>query len=207
MTRKMVLFVGLVCMGWGLVNVGSSSGQQSGTMRPTWPDFGFRISDFGFRISRSAFHIPHSAIWDAGRGSWTPLEGIVRTEDRRVVARSDRMGMFALGLAKAAFASDFSELRIYPNPFKPNDGFLDTGTCNGGVTIDRLPKLRSIEIYNVSGTLVATMGKAIVYDMARDVATWKCANDDGEVIVSGIYIVAMENQEGKQRTAKIGVIK
>ena len=258
MARRMVLLVGLVCLGLGLAHAEISSGQQSETVRLAWPDGSYvlvssdRAMELVLRehVGEAVSPLPKGFIrvgpvreilgvklpvevslsypekmieqvgsvnrlrmfrLDEGRGVWDPLDGMVRTEDRCVVARSDRVGMFALGLAKPAFADDFSDMRIYPNPFKPNDGNPDTGSCIGGVTwvtIDRLPpRLKSIEIYDASGTLVATSGRAIVYDVTRDLATWQCVNDDGDAVVSGMYILAMENQNGKQRTAKIGVIK
>ncbi len=131
---------------------------------------------------------------------------------------------YILGIPKAAAVTDLSKVRVFPNPCRV--GAVD-GTVNvEGVVIDTLPdNVTEVNIYNIAGEKVATMGNAVefkdtdtalstcptdyidTWDVLNAKAYWNGKNDDGESVAHGVYVIVMKLADGKTVYKKVAVIK
>lgn len=90
----------------------------------------------------------------------------------------------------------FSEIFVYPSPFKLN------GT-DQKVTIDGLIKESDIKILNISGKLIRQFSSP-----GGRIAYWDGKDDNGNKVSSGIYIIVAYDKEGNSvATGKIAVLK
>jgi len=117
-------------------------------------------------------------------------------------------GLFAKGVRSA---SDFSELVIFPNPFRPNDGneltgLEFTGSYNinnkTGIHISGLIPNSSIKIYDINGRLVAELQPILGTSMA----IWDARMKDGRLAPTGLYLVLIENA-GQKRIEKLAIVR
>ncbi|MDD3627345.1 MAG: hypothetical protein PHV06_08505, partial [bacterium] len=85
--------------------------------------------------------------------------------------------------------SDLKSVRTYPNPFKPTDGNIETGTWPGGIVFDRLPDgVKDCMIFNARGRLVATLNSAIKFfnnDSGAFISEYGIYADGGYLIWTG----------------------
>ena len=90
---------------------------------------------------------------------------------------------------------------VYPNPFKPNDNNIHTGTWQQGIYFSNLTENNSIRIYNVAGELVAEMRKN---DLYKNKYQWIVDRK----IASGVYMYVIEDEDtDKKITGKLSIIK
>ena len=99
-------------------------------------------------------------------------------------------------------APDLSQLKVYPNPFRPNDGKSNTGTWDSGIIFSGLTDNTTIRIFTISGELV--MEKEISGTLSWK---WSAKNSAGERIARGVYIYLVTNKAGEKKIGKIAVIK
>jgi hypothetical protein len=94
------------------------------------------------------------------------------------------------------------EVKVYPNPFKPNDGDFRTGGWNSGITFDGLTSDARIRIFSLTGELIREV------DVTGQVTwTWDVENMNGKKVVRGVYIYLITNSAGEKKSGKIAVIK
>ncbi len=92
------------------------------------------------------------------------------------------------------FATDLSEVKVYPNPYKDEYG-TDT------ITFTNLTENAEIRIYTVSGKLVAALEpELLTYE-------WDLNNDAGNRVASGIYFCLITNEKGEKAIKKLAVIR
>jgi ligand-binding sensor domain-containing protein len=94
------------------------------------------------------------------------------------------IGLMCFSTKAVAPNSDFSLLRVYPNPF------LISASSNG-ITIDGLIKDSEVKILDISGKVV----KTLVTPGGRTVR-WDGRLDNGSRLNSGIYLVAAYDKDG-----------
>ena len=104
-------------------------------------------------------------------------------------------------LIPAASVSDLNNLLVYPNPFKPNDGNVDTGCWCSGITFGNLTSDAKISIYTLNGELVKEMNNP---GMSWN---WNVCNKGGERLASGIYLYLVTNSSGEKKTGKIVIVR
>ena len=82
---------------------------------------------------------------------------------------------------------DFSETRVYPNPFRPGRGAA-------GIRFDHLPVGSTVKIHTIQGlplrTLSADNDQSVLWDMT---------NDNGRLVASGVYVAELEKDGIKKR--------
>lgn len=90
---------------------------------------------------------------------------------------------------------------VYPNPFRL---WRDDEVTFGGKEPDqRLTSDATIRIYTISGELVT-----IIEETDGDGnATWDGKNQNGEEVVSGVYIYLITSDDGRTITGKLAVIR
>lgn len=90
----------------------------------------------------------------------------------------------------------FTELFVYPNPFKLN-------TNSGQLTIDGLIKDSDIKVLTINGILVKEFSSP-----GGRIAYWDGRNTTGELVSSGVYLIVAFDKEGNNiTTAKLAVLR
>lgn len=165
--------------------------------------------------------------FDKNKNAWTPIIGSVVTTYENggyVSAKVYKQGTYAIFTGKKASAyEDLTEMRIFPNPYRPNDGKALTGTKVQGIVIDRLPDdIDEIKVYNVAGDLVATNDNGAVHyfeqsdpnwiapyltvDPNGAIAIWYGNNDNDKRVASGVYLITIKTTSGHEEVKKVAVI-
>ncbi|MBI4802204.1 MAG: hypothetical protein HY796_06735 [Elusimicrobia bacterium] len=110
----------------------------------------------------------------------------------------------------SAAAENLNNIRIYPNPYKPNDGKDDTGKpynpydSSSGIIFNNLTQAAKIEIYTITGQSV---WKKTTNDTSGKVQ-WDAKNSGGEEVASGGYIaLIIDTASGQKAIKKIGIIR
>lgn len=93
-------------------------------------------------------------------------------------------------------------LKVYPNPFHPNDGDPGTGTWEDGITFSALTPKAKIQIFTLSGELVREVDA-----VAQLSWVWNAENKDGGKVARGVYIYLVTDPSGEKKTGKIAIVK
>ncbi|MCK4667763.1 lamin tail domain-containing protein, partial [Candidatus Dependentiae bacterium] len=145
------------------------------------------------------------------KNQWIKLGGTVMMDDTggTVYAQTKFTGTFAIfgktTSTKAPLVS--KEVRVFPNPYRPNDGDIITGTPDSFIIFNHLPEdVETIEIYSIAGEKIATSDDTILINNAMNTARWNAANVSGSKVASGIYIYVIKSPT-ETKTGKIAIIK
>ena len=93
--------------------------------------------------------------------------------------------------------SDLAQVRVYPNPIRPN------GTDKGVITFDRLPIGARIQLFTANGELLETLD---VTEQDRNRKQWWLTSNNTADVSTGIYIYMLEF-EAEKKIGKIAVIR
>ncbi|MCK5243615.1 T9SS type A sorting domain-containing protein [bacterium] len=88
-----------------------------------------------------------------------------------------------------------SDLKIYPNPFKPALGHVK-------ITFENLTANTQIRIYSITGNLV----KKIIVETSG-IAEWDGITDQGKMVAQGVYFYQVTNKSGKKCEGKITIVQ
>jgi hypothetical protein len=117
-----------------------------------------------------------------------------------------------------ATGAETEKVYVYPNPYKiTNTSFyLEQGyedpDRSGNTQLDRriwfsgFPAKSTVRIFSLDGDLV----RQLEYDPATDannVISWDLISRNTQAVVSGIYIFAIESENGYEQMGKIAIIK
>jgi len=165
-------------------------------------------------------------FYDKTKRNWMPVDGSVVTKYSQggyVSAKVYKQGTYAIftGRKQSAY-TDLSKMRVFPNPFRPNDGKLNTGVLQKGIVIDKLPDdVEKISVFNIAGDLVATMDNAVKFfekddpewyqpylnaDANGAIAVWNGNNDKDNRVASGIYLISIKTKSGEKELKKVAII-
>ncbi len=100
--------------------------------------------------------------------------------------------------APAGALENLEEVKVYPNPYKPNSGLGHTR-----ITFTNIMNESTVKIYTLTGELVRTLHD----DLALGEVSWDAANEDGQKAASGLYIFLVESNDSKHKTGKLAIIK
>lgn len=120
-------------------------------------------------------------------------------ETQTLQVELDQLGIWGLGELKPAGAS-VSDIRVYPNPWKPNAGNANTGSPDTGIVIDQLPINSKIRIYAYDGRLIRSV---VPTDTSY---TWDGKNESAEDVASGVYLIAID-ANGSRRISKLTILR
>ena len=96
-----------------------------------------------------------------------------------------------------------ANVRIYPNPYKPNDNKSSTGTDQSGIIFHRITKNANLKIYDLKGRLIFQKD-----DLGNDFYwEWDVEDNDRRNIPSGIYIYILTNPSGESAKGKFAIIR
>ena len=93
--------------------------------------------------------------------------------------------------------SDFRQVRIYPNPVRPNS------VDKGAITFDRLPVGTRIQLFDATGELLEMLN---VTEQDHNRKKWWLTSNNTADVSSGIYIYVLEF-DALRKVGKIAVIK
>lgn len=119
-------------------------------------------------------------------------------------------GHFSLFGLFAPSAVDLDRVRVYPNPFVPNDGADDNGKAFSasdpfsGVIFDNITQAARIQVFTVSGQLV---WETTVSNTSGKIQ-WDGRNSNGREVASGGYIAVIgDTATGRKAVRKIAIIR
>ncbi|MDE2293201.1 MAG: fibronectin type III domain-containing protein, partial [Elusimicrobia bacterium] len=116
---------------------------------------------------------------------------------------------FTLFSVVSPAAPDLSTVRVYPVPWRPNDGVADTGKPysssdpTSGIIFDDLPADARLEVFTVAGSLVWDAPGPAQGGLRR----WDVRNGDGRDVASGVYFLVVTAPGGATRVEKLVVIR
>ena len=96
-----------------------------------------------------------------------------------------------------------ADVRIYPNPYKPNDNKFSTGTDQSGIIFQRLTENAKLKVFDLKGRLIFQkddLGNNPFWE-------WDVKDNDRRKVPSGIYIYILTDTSGKSVKGKFAVIR
>jgi len=142
-------------------------------------------------------------IFELRENKWVLTEGkqSVDVVNNRVTAEVEHFSVFRIGL----YADTLANFRLYPNPFKDNDGDKYNGELDvQGYDVIYFQGVTKVEIYTIAGELVRE-SKEI--EINNNIWKWDLRNDYGRLVGSGIYIYVVKDSTGASLVGKVGVIR
>ncbi|MEW6617980.1 MAG: gliding motility-associated C-terminal domain-containing protein [bacterium] len=122
-----------------------------------------------------------------------PENQIVRLDENIIQATITTLSTFIVALPSSPAVS-LSNVRVYPNPFKPSKG-------HDKITFDGLADAVKIRIYKITGELVYEKE----YLATSGYVFWNGTNNHGQTLASGVYIYVIEGS-GEKAIGKIAII-
>lgn len=119
-----------------------------------------------------------------------------------MTGRTSHFSFFALF---APAASGLDSVRVYPIPYRPNNGYPDDGlpyspgNPNSGILFDNLPSRVRIRIYTLLGQEVASFDS----DNSLGRLQWDVRNQRGQGVASGGYLAVIESPDGGRIVRKL----
>jgi len=107
---------------------------------------------------------------------------------------SEKSNSVSITLTHTPFASDLTQVKAYPNPFR--------GDKHNQIIFSNLTANVNIKIYTLTGDLVKE-----IKEQVGDKAYWDVKNKQGEAVSSGIYIYYITNPKGQEKKGKLAIIK
>ncbi len=156
----------------------------------------YRISDiFGMNENNLRIYIYSVGPGNNNLGRWIPLEDIsIDKTNKTVSAKTRKLGKFLI--MEALPISDFSKIKIYPNPLDKTKGY-------SFVRFENIPEDVVLKIFTISGENIFTVSN----NNTGGVIVWEGKNDSGEDVANGIYYYHIKDIKGKIKRGKIFVIR
>jgi hypothetical protein len=144
--------------------------------------------------------------------SWVPVEKLnnqtVNEKDNEILSRTSGFSIFRV-LVVITARDDLSQLKVGPNPFRPNDGQDRTGMSFGkgpesGIHFTNLTESVTIKIYTINGSLVRKLSSS----STRGEIQWDARNKQGTKVASGVYLYTVKSHDtGETKTGKLAIVR
>ncbi len=162
--------------------------------------------------------------WNETENKWELIGGEIDPVQNTITIYTDHFSTFGIfALKDKVKSSDFSEIRIYPNPYRPNDNDKNTGTLFGGIMIEQVPPdVKTCKIFNITGDLVAELDDVNLKYFPNPITapdpyntggcteggviTWNGKNSKSKRVATGIYLIIIETKDSGKKLFKIAVI-
>jgi hypothetical protein len=149
----------------------------------------YRLADLPPGTDRSRLIL---AYYDDTRSVWVPLPSVSDTAHNQVIGQTWHLSTFQIMQAKSE--AGLSEVKIYPNPYRPN-------SVSDVMHFTNMPPYAKVKVYTFLGELVREV-KADVNGMAH----WDGLNANGRKAASGVYIAFIQTSDKKSsKSFKIAV--
>jgi hypothetical protein len=152
-------------------------------------------------------------VWNTIEARWQPVANSTVDVKRNLVsAPVTKLGTFGVFYQNPGAGQLFSQVMVYPNPFRPNSGSTNDGDYSTGVIFDLVPTgVTRLDIFNIAGEWVASLGSSAFEVISPTQIRWRVTNDSSRRVASGVYIYILEavNTQGvtERKIGKIGVIR
>ncbi|MDI6781221.1 MAG: VCBS repeat-containing protein [bacterium] len=146
-------------------------------------------------------------MYELQQGKWVRLGGVADVNANELSYPITHAGIYRLGLSipdnkSLKELTDAGVLWVAPNPFKPNDGRLETGVDR--IVFGNLKAGTLIKIYTISGELVRQSNTIPDGSCKWE---WDAKNEYGEDVGSGIYIYVISCGNDALVMDKLAVIR
>jgi len=111
------------------------------------------------------------------------------------------IGVLGGGMILPAGASvNLEDVKVYPNPYKPNSGSIyDNNPIVGdGIIFSGLTQKAKVQIFNIAGELVTEFEE----EDGDGIYVWDTRNKNGDKVASGVYIYFITNPDDKSQKIK-----
>ncbi|NKB68418.1 MAG: S8 family serine peptidase [Candidatus Latescibacteria bacterium] len=151
----------------------------------------FSFAEAAIRLQRAAVELGGEVVLELD--PTTPLLALGRRYRLDMSGMVDGRGKsFAAAVGLSYAAADLSDVRVFPNPFRPRQSPL---------TFGGLPLGAQVYIYDAGGGLIG----ALVEEDGDGGVQWDGRNDDGRWVGGGVYLYrVVAGQEG--RTGKFALV-
>mgnify|MGYP001337995717 CR=1 FL=1 len=137
------------------------------------------------------------AHYDSSDEVWTALTtNISESGDGQIIYVSGvtyDLSSFQIMMTQDISSSDLSQIKIYPNPYKPN-------SFSGKMNFENIPTGSKIRIYTFLGELVSSFEAGV-----GNKAEWDGTNKKGSKAASGVYLVLIKTPDGTKKTMKVAL--
>lgn len=136
------------------------------------------------------------ARFDDTSKTWNPVETVSDPDNNTLTAKIWNFGLYQI--MKTTTLSTAANVRIYPNPYRPNTNY-------GVVHFENLPDINGkgskVKIFTILGELVREI------DSPGTSTTWDGLNKNGNKAGSGIYIVFIQSKDNPSvsKTYKLAI--
>lgn len=127
-------------------------------------------------------------------GVCLPLNTFINTSANRISASVNSLKYSVSGssgtvimLIRMVPPSNLSRVKVYPNPFYPNNG-------DGNVKVEPVPPNTKLTLYTLSGAKVWEGNSD-----KRSIIEWEGVNKHGNPVASGVYIGVLDSPAGKKK--------
>ncbi|OGS51434.1 MAG: hypothetical protein A3J79_05490 [Elusimicrobia bacterium RIFOXYB2_FULL_62_6] len=137
--------------------------------------------------------------------TWDPLStSRLDKASNSVYSDVTHFSFYAAG-SMVTVTSSLTQMRVYPNPYKPGSAGLFGETSFGeGIVFEGLTAGARIKIYNIAGALIAEVSD----DDNDGRCLWNTRNKSGEKAASGLYFyLATSPGSSGKKTGKITIIR
>ncbi len=123
-----------------------------------------------------------------------------------VSAKVDHFSTFILRGIPLRPAAVLGNVRVYPNPYKPESNPMhNSGIHFGGTAApfeERLTEQVTIKIFTVTGELVR-----VIDGQTTGEYIWDTKNDDGDEVATGVYIYQITNEQAGNTFGKVAIVR
>ncbi len=136
---------------------------------------------------------------------WERVGGTVDERTGKMTVALIHFGRFALmeDLSVDEGSLSISDVNCQPRVFSPKGGGYDTKTTIS-FNLGRRSAV-TVKVYDVSGRFKRKLVEDSEMNRGSNAVEWEGRDHDGEVVVSGLYVVAVE-ADGKLETKTVGVL-
>ncbi|MCD6399822.1 VCBS repeat-containing protein, partial [candidate division WOR-3 bacterium] len=136
-------------------------------------------------------------VWlDENIPEWKEISNFtVNTVENYIEVNVEHLSIYKL-ISKVTSAG-FSNLIIYPQPFKPKEA------KNGELKFINLPGSVTLKIYSITGQLIYKEE----YENTKGGIVWEGVNSAGKRVATGIYLYLIEDSKGNKKTGRISLIR
>ena len=130
------------------------------------------------------------ARYDVVHNAWVMLRSTVDPAQGVISAQTDQLSKFQIMVAIPS--SNLSNVRVYPNPFRPSLG-------HQGVNIVNLPADATVDLFSLTGEKVQALTAT-----GAGAAFWDGRNQAGRPVASGVYFAVVKSG-GDKTILKVAV--
>ncbi len=136
---------------------------------------------------------------------WERVGGTVDERTGKITVALTHFGRFAVmeDLSADEGSLSISDVNCQPRVFSPKGGGYDTKTTIS-FNLGRRSAV-TVKVYDVSGRFKRKLVEDSEMNRGSNAVEWEGRDHDGEVVVSGLYVVAVE-ADGKAETKTVGVL-